>query len=520
MSTGRLLTLRYRLTRRFVEARVRALRAIGRHPFLAGLTGMLTATLLAGLTFLALYNSREEEIRHAVDSSRNLATLISRDLAGNFQLYDTSLLGVVAEASQPETWRLPPPLRDRVLFDRSLKSPAAGDAYVLDAQGRVKASMSGNLYPGQSFAQRDYFSVQQHDASAGLYLSNPYPAQVRNGTLAVALSRRIDAPDGSFDGIAMASVRIEYFERLLDDIALGPNGAGFIVLDNGTLLASRPAARLGIGSNYAKTANFASIVRNPAGNFTSDGSLDGVSRLYTFAHVPGTPLIVGIAPAVQDVLAEWRRRNLLAGVMTVVFGGAYVVVVWLFAFALRDKVHAEAALQRIAATDALTGLGNRRAFDERLAQEWRRAQREHTSLALLFIDIDHFKRFNDTYGHAVGDEVLAVVAERIMSGTRRADDLPARYGGEEFAVLLPNTTLDGALKVAEKIRKRVEAAGLANQGTQTGHVTVSIGCAACLPPEGGDAAALLAAADAQLYAAKDAGRNRVMAPVSGAQSTA
>ncbi|MFM0642695.1 diguanylate cyclase [Paraburkholderia bryophila] len=517
MSTGQVVTSRYRLARRLVGIRVCILRAIGRHPFLAGLSGMLTATVVAGLTFLALYNSREEELRHAVESSRNLVTIISRDLARNFRLYDTSLLEVAKDAGQAETWRLAPDLRQRVLFDRTLGSPLAGDAYVLDAQGRVKASMSGNTYPGLSFAHRDYFTVQQNTPHAGLYLSNPYASQVRGGAVAVALSRRVDAPNGAFDGIAMASVRIEYFEHLLDNISLGPNGAGFIVLNNGTLLASRPAARLGIGSNYAKTANFAGIAGHEIGSFVSDGSLDGVSRLYTYAHVPDTPIIVGIAPAVDDVLAGWRRRNLLAGAMTVLFGAAYVVVVWLFAFALRDKVRAEAALQRVAATDALTGLSNRRAFDHRLAQEWRRAQREQTPLALLFIDIDHFKRFNDTYGHATGDEVLTVVAERIVSGTRRALDLAARYGGEEFAVVLPNTSLDGALKVAEKIRKRVESAGLANKDTPGGHVTISVGCAACQPPEGGSAAALLAAADAQLYAAKAAGRNRVMARAITAQ---
>ncbi|WP_281665050.1 sensor domain-containing diguanylate cyclase [Paraburkholderia fungorum] len=476
---------------------------------MAGLSGMLAATVMAALTFVALYNSREDEFRHAMDNSRNLVAIISRDLARNVALYDMSLRGVASDAERPETWTLSPYLRQRVLFDRGLGSPISGDAYVLDAQGRVKASKSGNTYPGLSFADRDYFAVQQNNPSVGLYISHPYPSQVRGGALAVGLSRRIHTAQGAFDGIALVSIRIEYFEHLLDNIDLGPNGGGFIVLDNGTLLASRPPARRGIGSNYAGTANFAGIANHPSGSFVSDGSLDGVSRLYTYAHVPGTPLIVGIAPAVEDVLTDWRKRNMLAGAMTVLFGGAYVIVAWLFAFALRDKVRAEAELQRIAETDALTGLSNRRAFDQRLGQEWLRSQREQTPLSLLFIDIDHFKRLNDTYGHATGDEVLAEVAARIMSGTRRAVDVAARYGGEEFAVVLPNTSLDGAVKVAETIRERIEAAGLANKDTERGHVTISVGCASCMPPGGGSAPALLAAADTQLYAAKAAGRNRV-----------
>jgi diguanylate cyclase (GGDEF)-like protein len=505
VSKGQDLTLRHRFagTRKWISW------TIGRHPLLAGLAGMVAATVMAALTFVALYNSREDEFHHAVENSRNLVAIISGDLARNVTLYDLSLRGVVLDAERSETWTLSPYLRQRVLFDRGLGSPISGDAYVLDAQGHVKASKSGNTYPGLSFANRDYFAVQQKNPSAGLYVSNPYQSQVRNGALAVALTRRINTPNGAFDGVAMVSIRIGYFEHLLDNIDLGPNGGGFIVLDNGTLIASRPVARHGIGSNYASTSNFAGIASQQSGSFISDGSLDGVSRLYTYAHVPGTPLIVGVAPAVEDVLADWRKRNMLAGAMTVLFGGAYVVVAWLFAFALRDKVRAEAELQRIAETDALTGLSNRRAFDQRLAQEWQRAQREQTPLSLLFIDIDHFKRLNDTYGHATGDEVLAVVAERIMSGTQRAVDLTARYGGEEFAVVLPNTSLEGAIKVAEKIRERVEAAGLANKDTPSGHVTISVGCASCKPPEGGSAAALLAAADTQLYAAKAGGRNRV-----------
>ncbi|MBB4513447.1 diguanylate cyclase [Paraburkholderia fungorum] len=509
MSNGQVLSLRYRSARWFGGTRKWIAWTIGRHPLLAGLSGMLAATVMAALTFVALYNSREDEFRHAMDNSRNLVAIISRDLARNVALYDMSLRGVASDAERPETWTLSPYLRQRVLFDRGLGSPISGDAYVLDAQGRVKASKSGNTYPGLSFADRDYFTVQRNNPSVGLYISHPYPSQVRGGALAVGLSRRIDTAQGAFDGIALVSIRIEYFEHLLDNIDLGPNGGGFIVLDNGTLLASRPPARRGIGSNYAGTANFAGIANHPSGSFVSDGSLDGVSRLYTYAHVPGTPLIVGIAPAVEDVLTDWRKRNMLAGAMTVLFGGAYVIVAWLFAFALRDKVCAEAELQRIAETDALTGLSNRRAFDQRLGQEWLRAQREQTPLSLLFIDIDHFKRLNDTYGHATGDEVLAEVAARIMSGTRRAVDVAARYGGEEFAVVLPNTSLDGAVKVAETIRERIEAAGLANKDTERGHVTISVGCASCMPPGGGSAAALLAAADTQLYAAKAAGRNRV-----------
>lgn len=195
--------------------------------------------------------------------------------------------------------------------------------------------------------------------------------------------------------------------------------------------------------------------------------------------------------------------------MTTAFGGAWVAVSWALAFALRDKVVAEGELLRLAVTDPLTGLAKRRALDRRLAEEWQRAVRGGTPLSLLFFDIDRFKLFNDTYGHAAGDEVLAFVAGRIAAGSRRATDLAARFGGEEFAVVLPDTALDAATRIAEKIRKHIESADLRHSGSNYGCVTVSVGCASCNPPVGVSVAKLLEAADSLLYEAKEGGRNQV-----------
>ncbi|MBB5458385.1 hypothetical protein HDG33_002028 [Paraburkholderia sp. Cpub6] len=134
---------------------------------------------------------------------------------------------------------------------------------------------------------------------------------------------------------------------------------------------------------------------------------------------------MAIAPAVDDVLAPWQRRSRVAAALTISFGSVFVLVSWLLAFALRDKQRAQAALLRLAATDPLTGLSNRPVLDKRLDDEWKRARRENKPLSVLFIDIDHFKRFNDTYGHESGDEVLVAVADCIASVARRSADLVA-----------------------------------------------------------------------------------------------
>lgn len=247
------------------------------------------------------------------------------------------------------------------------------------------------------------------------------------------------------------------------------------------------------------------------GSYVAKSAVDGVRRIFTYAHVPSTPLIAVVAPAEEDVFAEWRRRSLLAGGLTLALGAVFVLVSWLLAFTLQGKVEAQAELVRLAATDPLTGLSNRRVLDNRLDEEWLRARRNGSAMSVLFVDVDYFKKFNDTYGHAAGDEVLIAVAECIASVVRRSVDLVARYGGEEFAVVLPETSAQGALVIAEKIRKKVQAISVFYEPDAQGSVTVSVGCATCLPAQGGSVSGLMAQADAQLYVAKSAGRNRVSA---------
>jgi diguanylate cyclase (GGDEF)-like protein len=167
-------------------------------------------------------------------------------------------------------------------------------------------------------------------------------------------------------------------------------------------------------------------------------------------------------------------------------------------------------LHRISTQDGLTGMFNRRHFDETLALEWRRGARSHSSLSLLMVDIDYFKPFNDTAGHQAGDECLRRVAEALSECVQRAGDLVARYGGEEFAVLLPETDAEQALQIANRLRERIEALDLAHPASPLGHVTISVGVASVIPPRDGSGSGdFVRVADAALYDAKRQGRNRV-----------
>ena len=178
---------------------------------------------------------------------------------------------------------------------------------------------------------------------------------------------------------------------------------------------------------------------------------------------------------------------------------------------MRDVTRRKAAedeLTAAAATDGMTGLANRRSFDERLASEWKRASRSRSNIALLMIDVDCFKAYNDAFGHLQGDEALKLVATCIRSSIRRPTDLGARYGGEEFAVILPDTDACGALCVAEKIRLAVCEQALAHPHSPTGALTISIGVTSMQPEPGDDVLSLVRTADAALYRAKRNGRNR------------
>ncbi len=167
-------------------------------------------------------------------------------------------------------------------------------------------------------------------------------------------------------------------------------------------------------------------------------------------------------------------------------------------------------LEQLVRIDGLTDICNRRGFDEVLDREWKRCRRHGAPLALIMVDIDHFKVFNDTYGHADGDACLARVARTISLSLKRSTDLAARYGGEEFAVLLPETPLAAAREIAETIRRKVRDLGIAHACAQS-HVTISLG-AACLRPAENDAEGpgrLVRLADQALYQAKSQGRDQV-----------
>ncbi len=238
---------------------------------------------------------------------------------------------------------------------------------------------------------------------------------------------------------------------------------------------------------------------------------------------PAAWMLPAMLPYAVRCIAEWTTPENTIGMLIIV----YLVTLLRYSFThhgfitasislkfenlrlLEEVRQANETLRRVSAIDGLTGLANRRSFDEFLDKEWRRAVRDQRPISAIMLDIDHFKAYNDTYGHQAGDDCLKKTAAVINTALRRPSDFAARYGGEEFVVILPDTDGQGAAEVAEHMRREVAAMRVPHTHSASGVVTVSAGATSLIPRDGMASSDLIGLVDRALYAAKQGGRNRV-----------
>jgi diguanylate cyclase (GGDEF)-like protein len=374
-------------------------------------------------------------------------------------------------------------------------------------------------FPAQGIGDRDYFKVLRDRRIDGPLVSGPYRSK-SDGNWVLSISRRLEKPDGSFDGVVVATVQVSTINDFYATFDKGPQGVVALLTLDGKMVVCHPDLQLAVGAGRHLNEVFSTrLPQEPVGSFAYTSTLDHVERLASYRKVKDYPLVVVVAPAMDEVLAKWRDDALIHLAVSLAVAVALGATGFALSRQVRRRQGAEkrlAALNRVlsvqANTDGLTGLANRRRFDEALAQQWRRMARHRAPLSLLLIDLDHFKLFNDTYGHPAGDRCLCAAARAIRSLTQRLDETAARYGGEEFALLLPKTGNAPAVHLAERIRVAIHALGIAHGSNRpTGVMTASVGVATLLPhvdwSSGGEG--LLLQADAALYQAKLRGRNRV-----------
>ncbi|CAA2100724.1 Phytochrome-like protein cph2 [Methylobacterium bullatum] len=471
--------------------------------------GILAPVGMLMVSAIMLLDLRKDAWEKAEQTSRNLLQIIERDIARNIEIIDLSLQGVTENLKLPALADLSPELRQLILFDRAISAQDMGVILVLDERG--DSILDAHAIPARhtNNVDRDYFKTHKAEGGRGLLISQPLMSRL-TGARVMVLSRRVDKPDGSFGGVVLGTLKLSYFTRLFDRLGLGRDGAINLYLHDGTRVMRYPNRDSDFGTSLAGTANFERFAREGSGSFVGTSSLDGVDRHYAFTQVGTLPLILNVALAVEEIEAEWRAKAIVITAIVVVLCGLTICLSLLFGRELERRGAMQVELVRQSLTDALTGLPNRRRFEEALTALRGDAGHAARPFALLVIDADHFKRFNDRYGHAVGDEVLRGLARCLLESIHRPVDLVCRVGGEEFAILLQDGDEDEALRIAERVHARVALLAVEAAGIEAGSVTVSIGVATMGAP-GADPLTpsdLFSLADAALYEAKANGRNQ------------
>jgi len=489
----------------------------GRPELLLILGSLLSVIAIVCIVTFLLIREHANAQESATRSATTIAQLIDADVLRTVELYDLTLQGLIAAAQRDDLKNVSPQIRHLALFDRSTTARFKGDILLLDKHGEVIADSSRvEPLPG-NFADRDYFLAHAFNRDAGMFISRPFKPRCDcddANQWRISFSRRISSDTGEFLGVAVASMKLDYFDQLFNSLDIGVDSTLNIINNDGILLAQKPYLQSdSIGKSFAARPNVVRILRDRSGNgsFNSISSMDHQQRLYTYSQVGNLPLTVIVALSSEEVFGAWKRTAILISGATGALCIALLWLTWQLCRELRRRQSAEQELARLAAVDALTGLANRRTLDQVLSNEWSRARRANLPLSLLMIDVDHFKSFNDRFGHPLGDQALRAVAQSIGACAGRPSDLAARYGGEEFAVILPGTGTAGALDVAEAIRAAVVALQIPHAASAIDVVTVSLGAATLEPDLGrhADAKELIRQADALLYQSKNSGRNRV-----------
>jgi diguanylate cyclase (GGDEF)-like protein len=484
----------------------------------------LVAFAMVCLEGMSRYHTYYSQLEEAQVSSENITRAAAEHAEKTVELVDAILFGIVERVEGDGLSAGAMPRLHRLLEARVNNTPTLHGLFVYDAQGNWMLSSMGRALTSANNADREYLKYHRDHFDRGIHIGKPIRSRSTN-TWVVPMSRRLQDADGAFTGVALATVPIKYFQDYYNEFDLGHHGAMLLALTDGTLITRRPYVESAIGSSIGTGPVF-TLIRTigDRGTGLRVSVLDGVERQYSYRKLGRLPLVVSAALAKDEIFASWWKQTYTeCAVVALLLAVLCFIGYRLFRqILIRDGMDRElrrmhlaleesvAALDRLARTDGLTGLSNRRCLGERLDTELARASRQHAPLALIMIDIDFFKRYNDSYGHIAGDACLKLVSSAIDAATRRPGDLAARYGGEEFSVLLPNTDLEGGMAVARRICAAVVALREAHRASDFGIVTISAGVYACVPDTSVDAGTLFAHADQALYGAKTAGRNQAV----------
>jgi diguanylate cyclase (GGDEF)-like protein len=447
---------------------------------------------LVGIEAWQMWHGREANLRSANIVTASLAESLSQQIETTLKTADTVVAtlvqGVEAEGVNPDT------LQRLYGLMTSLASalPAIHEMGLTDKDGNAIVKSLVPHPVGLNYRERDYFRFLSSHDTRDVFIGQPVKSKV-DGSVNITVSRRINARDGSFAGIVVTSVSMNFFRKLFETVQLKSGGFISLVADNGMLLASSPDS-FGDGELAARAAA-------PAGALEYRSPKDSLDRVGASSRLPHYPMTVMVAQNSSAVLSEWYGQLRVHG--AIVLG--ILMVIGVLGYRV-DQANRATRLQAL--SDALTGLANRRCFNETIEREFQRASRNGRPLSLIMVDIDLFKTFNDQYGHPAGDACLRAISAAVQGVLHRPGDMAARYGGEELAILLPETDIAGAVRIAGDMQAAIRALAIRHEAGPLGVVTLSAGVASWCPGRlTATPAWLVEAADAALYEAKALGRN-------------
>ncbi|WP_192552067.1 diguanylate cyclase [Pseudomonas sp. IzPS59] len=470
---------------------------------------------LSGLLYLQIEQSRRQDLANAQMASANLTRAMAQQAEDTFLAADLVMTSLVDWIQEDGYGAAQKPRLQRTFARRVQQLEQLHGMFLFDREGQWVITSFPDLPRGNGVADREYFKYHQQNVSSVAHIG-PAIRSRENGEWIIPISKRVNDHAGNFQGVLMAGIKMSYFDKFFKSFSLDDNGTMFLGLTNGTLLARRPFDESLIGTSLAKGEIYQTLLPNAsAGTAMIDSVVDGVTRLYGYRQLDSYPLVVSASSSRDTILKGWHDRAFQSSVIVALVMLGVGLFGWVFIHQVRDGerieknlIKAQRALELIATHDSLTGLANRRLFEQSLEIEFARGARQSSPVSLIMLDIDFFKRYNDAYGHVAGDHCLTQVALVVKNCCQRKSDLAVRYGGEEFAVLLPDTDINGALAIAGQIRRSVMDKHITHSGSPTGYLTVSLGCYSFIPLGNDSPELFIQRADAALYQAKNAGRNR------------
>ena len=490
------------------------------------ITSIVLAILGSAMFGYALLNGslagRQAALKSGQTATMNIATGLATQVNLSVRAADLLLQEIAAlDNNNPLDRRDMRKLVEELLDRQSRLFPEMDTLLVIDEQSRVlqRWPAGGDMSATALSASPD---GPTSISEGGLKIGAPMISRV-TGHWVIPLARtrmRQGKPAGEF----RLGVSLEHFQRLFDEVNIGAQGSLLLGSRDGVMLLRRPYGEQFLGKDMVELPLYRDHVRQRSSGWADINSMqDGIRRLHYVTAVPDYPLFVSAALAHEEMLADWHAAQ--ASQLLVIVAAALIIglltAYLLRVVRMRDRAEDEIEKKNLslklltenlraqAMLDGMTGIPNRRYLDEQLQLVMRNASRSKSALSLVMLDVDYFKKYNDLYGHIQGDYCLQDIARTLQTAQRRQGDLAARYGGEEFAILLPDTDLAGAHRIAQKVVDAVRALAIPHEGNAHGVVTISAGVYTCMPRPETRIEDIFAGADRALYRAKDDGRDRV-----------